>query len=190
MFNTPDKYFPGASDRMLQVTPVRAFADNYIWLIHSPRDRAAGRRGRSRRCRARSNRRSPSSGLAAFGHPAHASSRRSRRRCRRLLQTACRAGLRTGQRSGSRRSRRGCAKATMRAFDGARSGVRRARRSRAYRRPHRLCGPWRGVLRRHAVQCRLRPAVRRHRGTNGALAGQTRGAAAETLRCTARTNTR
>lgn len=23
---------------MLQVTPVRAFADNYIWLIHSPRD--------------------------------------------------------------------------------------------------------------------------------------------------------
>jgi hydroxyacylglutathione hydrolase len=24
---------------MLQVTPVRAFADNYIWLIHSPRDR-------------------------------------------------------------------------------------------------------------------------------------------------------
>lgn len=25
---------------MLQVTPVRAFADNYIWLIHSPRDPA------------------------------------------------------------------------------------------------------------------------------------------------------
>ncbi|MFL6549918.1 MAG: hydroxyacylglutathione hydrolase [Povalibacter sp.] len=24
---------------MLQVTPVRAFTDNYIWLIHSPRDR-------------------------------------------------------------------------------------------------------------------------------------------------------
>ena len=24
---------------MLEVTPVRAFADNYIWLIHSPRDR-------------------------------------------------------------------------------------------------------------------------------------------------------
>src|ERR1700755_457787 len=23
---------------MLQVTPVPAFADNYIWLIHSPRD--------------------------------------------------------------------------------------------------------------------------------------------------------
>ena len=23
---------------MLQVTPVRAFTDNYIWLIHSPRD--------------------------------------------------------------------------------------------------------------------------------------------------------
>ena len=23
---------------MLKVTPVRAFADNYIWLIHSPRD--------------------------------------------------------------------------------------------------------------------------------------------------------
>ena len=23
---------------MLQVTPVRAFSDNYIWLIHSPRD--------------------------------------------------------------------------------------------------------------------------------------------------------
>jgi hydroxyacylglutathione hydrolase len=26
--------------QMLQVTPVRAFSDNYIWLIHSPRDRA------------------------------------------------------------------------------------------------------------------------------------------------------
>src|SRR5262245_45510364 len=25
---------------MLQVTSVRAFADNYIWLIHSPRDAA------------------------------------------------------------------------------------------------------------------------------------------------------
>ena len=28
----------GRSDNMLQVTPVRAFTDNYIWLIHSPRD--------------------------------------------------------------------------------------------------------------------------------------------------------
>jgi hydroxyacylglutathione hydrolase len=39
MFNTADAYFPhGASDEMLQVTPVRAFTDNYIWLIHSPND--------------------------------------------------------------------------------------------------------------------------------------------------------
>jgi hydroxyacylglutathione hydrolase len=39
MFNTTDTYSPSwGSDRMLQVTPVRAFTDNYIWLIHSPRD--------------------------------------------------------------------------------------------------------------------------------------------------------
>jgi len=33
------KLLPGRLDEtMLQVTPVPAFADNYIWLIHSPRD--------------------------------------------------------------------------------------------------------------------------------------------------------
>jgi hydroxyacylglutathione hydrolase len=31
---------PDGSITMLQVTPVRAFADNYIWLIHAPRDPA------------------------------------------------------------------------------------------------------------------------------------------------------
>jgi len=30
----------GSANNMLQVTPVRAFTDNYIWLIHSPRDPA------------------------------------------------------------------------------------------------------------------------------------------------------
>ena len=38
MFNTARVLSPMGSDRMLQVTPVRAFSDNYIWLIHSPRD--------------------------------------------------------------------------------------------------------------------------------------------------------
>jgi hydroxyacylglutathione hydrolase len=30
----------GSANNMLQVTPVRAFTDNYIWLIHSPSDPA------------------------------------------------------------------------------------------------------------------------------------------------------
>jgi hydroxyacylglutathione hydrolase len=39
MFNTDETYTPlGARTEMLKVTPVRAFADNYIWLIHSPSD--------------------------------------------------------------------------------------------------------------------------------------------------------
>jgi hydroxyacylglutathione hydrolase len=38
MFNTTCDQSPDGSGKMLQVTPVRAFADNYIWLIHSPRD--------------------------------------------------------------------------------------------------------------------------------------------------------
>ena len=39
MFNSDDWYvWIRARDEMLQVTPVRAFTDNYIWLIHSPRD--------------------------------------------------------------------------------------------------------------------------------------------------------
>src|SRR5688572_19518456 len=39
MFNTPlNSTRSGASRTMLHVTPVRAFTDNYIWLIHSPRD--------------------------------------------------------------------------------------------------------------------------------------------------------
>jgi hydroxyacylglutathione hydrolase len=33
-----DTYFPKGFRRMLQVTPVRAFSDNYIWLIHAPYD--------------------------------------------------------------------------------------------------------------------------------------------------------
>ena len=37
MFNTASKNFRGGFRKMLQVTPVRAFADNYIWLIHAPR---------------------------------------------------------------------------------------------------------------------------------------------------------
>jgi hydroxyacylglutathione hydrolase len=39
MFNTASRNFPPDGIwKMLQVTPVRAFADNYIWLIHSPVD--------------------------------------------------------------------------------------------------------------------------------------------------------
>jgi hydroxyacylglutathione hydrolase len=38
MFNTADTYSPMGLGQMLQVAPVRAFTDNYIWLIHSPRD--------------------------------------------------------------------------------------------------------------------------------------------------------
>lgn len=38
MFNTDQHVLPHGLGQMLQVTPVRAFADNYIWLIHSPRD--------------------------------------------------------------------------------------------------------------------------------------------------------
>jgi hydroxyacylglutathione hydrolase len=38
MFNTAWFSIPGWLGTMLQVTPVRAFADNYIWLIHAPRD--------------------------------------------------------------------------------------------------------------------------------------------------------
>lgn len=38
MFNTGSESLRGRSNNMLQVTPVRAFTDNYIWLIHSPRD--------------------------------------------------------------------------------------------------------------------------------------------------------
>jgi len=41
MFNTGCiRIAPLGSGTMLQVTPVRAFTDNYIWLIHSPRDAA------------------------------------------------------------------------------------------------------------------------------------------------------
>jgi hydroxyacylglutathione hydrolase len=39
MFNTRCSHSARmGSETMLQVTPVRAFSDNYIWLIHSPRD--------------------------------------------------------------------------------------------------------------------------------------------------------
>ncbi len=42
MFNTAcDDFAPLGSGTMLQVTPVRAFSDNYIWLIHSPRNPAS-----------------------------------------------------------------------------------------------------------------------------------------------------
>src|SRR5690606_1434589 len=41
MFNTGCiRIAPLGSGTMLQVTPVRAFTDNYIWLIHSPADPA------------------------------------------------------------------------------------------------------------------------------------------------------
>lgn len=48
MFNYPLVVSPGqpsgssqgSANNMLQVTPVRAFTDNYIWLIHSPADAA------------------------------------------------------------------------------------------------------------------------------------------------------
>jgi hydroxyacylglutathione hydrolase len=38
MFNTACDTHGAARKKMLQVTPVRAFADNYIWLIHAPRN--------------------------------------------------------------------------------------------------------------------------------------------------------
>jgi hydroxyacylglutathione hydrolase len=39
MFNTGRHVLsPWGFGQMLQVTPVRAFSDNYIWLIHAPRD--------------------------------------------------------------------------------------------------------------------------------------------------------
>lgn len=38
MFNTASLTEPRWSGTMLQVTPVRAFTDNYIWLIHAPHD--------------------------------------------------------------------------------------------------------------------------------------------------------
>jgi len=38
MFNTASLRCGRLEKQMLQVTPVRAFADNYIWLIHAPRD--------------------------------------------------------------------------------------------------------------------------------------------------------
>src|SRR5215213_8283822 len=38
MFNTGSNIRRRFSQTMLQVTPVRAFADNYIWLTHAPCD--------------------------------------------------------------------------------------------------------------------------------------------------------
>jgi hydroxyacylglutathione hydrolase len=38
MFNTASLRFGRLQNTMLQVTPVRAFADNYIWLMHAPLD--------------------------------------------------------------------------------------------------------------------------------------------------------
>ncbi len=164
----------GSANNMLKVTPVRAFTDNYIWLIHSPRDAArvvAVDPGDAKPVeRMLADRELALAGmLMTHHHGDHVGGVTELLQNRRFRST-------------DRPARpfpaipNDCVKAIA-PSSGAGSGIQvldvpgHTAGHIAY------VGHGARVLRRHAVQRRLRPPVRGHGGTNAHFAVQTGGAA-------------
>jgi hydroxyacylglutathione hydrolase len=162
----------------LNVRPVRAFADNYIWLIESPASPDQVVAVDPGRCRS-GDRRVAAQRRKLSRDFTHSPSSRSYRRCPRPAAPGEGARDRTGRCAN-------CAahphRARWRALRFAELGtfLRDFASARAYVKPHCLLGARRAVLRRHAVQRGLRPNVRGYAYANECFIEQTARLAAGT----------
>ena len=172
MSNTAyDHTAPRDSGTMLQVTPARAFSDNYIWLIHSPRDASRvvavdpGDANPVERVLVERNL-SLAGILITHHHLDHVGGVAALLQGRKIPifgpaheQTPGEpVRLREGDRA---------------VFPELGARFRRTRHTGSHRRPHRLRGPWRGFLRRYVVQRGVRSAVRGYGGADVGLPRQT-----------------
>ena len=142
----------------INVRPVRAFSDNYIWLIESPKAPRPRGRGRPGRRRPR-DRRVAAQRRKLSRHSTDSPSSRSYRRGPGAAAPRAGARDRAGRYPNCAAHTHRARRRTLR-IAGLGTFLRDFAGARAYVKPHRLLGARRAVLRRHAVQRGLRPNVR------------------------------